>query len=247
MQRFDYSPDNHDQENNRKTPGLAALCSARQLPHKPDAFSNLISGCSSVRTPPGLRAHSLATIRFRFRIGILPNAETVPALGGCAPVGPACVLFQSCIVMRLCRQRCDSHDPQELGSIHSFAGCHSAASSLAPARARSRTAGRLHASRWRCPSWRRLSYPAVRPGSRRGPRFLGAPLRLPGAPRKPPWGPGAPSASSAHPVLRPGPAHFGSSADPRLLRAFSPPVCAPPLRLPPAIACASSASPVASP
>ena len=51
---------------------------------------------------------------------------------------------------------------------------------------------------------------------------------------------------SACPV-RPGPAHFGSSADPRLLRAFSPPVCAPPLRLPPAIACASSASPVASP
>ena len=46
---------------------------------------------------------------------------------------------------------------------------------------------------------------------------------------------------------RPGPAHFGSSADPRLFRAFSPPACAPPLRLPPAIACASSASPVASP
>ena len=44
---------------------------------------------------PGLRAHSLATNRARFRIGILPNAETVPVLGGCAPVGPACRHFQS--------------------------------------------------------------------------------------------------------------------------------------------------------
>lgn len=33
------------------TPGLAALRSARQLPYKPDAFSNLISGCGSVRIP----------------------------------------------------------------------------------------------------------------------------------------------------------------------------------------------------
>ena len=31
-------------------------------------------------------------------------------------------------------------------------------------------------------------------------------------PQKPPWGPGAPSASAAHPVFRPGPAHFGSTA-----------------------------------
>ena len=31
-------------------------------------------------------------------------------------------------------------------------------------------------------------------------------------PQKPPWGPGAPSASAAHPVFRPGPVHFGSTA-----------------------------------
>ena len=49
----------------------------------------------------------------------------------------------------------------------------------------------------------------------RGPRFLGAPIRLPGAPRCPPWGPAAPSAGAAHPVFRPGPAHFGTLADPR--------------------------------
>ena len=51
----------------------------------------------------------------------------------------------------------------------------------------------------------------------RGPPFLGAPNHLPGLTIYPPWGPGAPSAGLSYPVFRLGPAHFGSSADPREL------------------------------
>ena len=50
-----------------------------------------------------------------------------------------------------------------------------------------------------------------------GPLVLGAPIRLPGVPPCAPWGPGAPSAHASHPVCRPGPAHFGRSADPPTL------------------------------
>jgi len=50
-----------------------------------------------------------------------------------------------------------------------------------------------------------------------GPPFLGAPIRLPCVTIYLPWGPGAPSAGLSHPVFRPGPAHFGSSADPHEL------------------------------
>ena len=72
----------------------------------------------------------------------------------------------------------------------------------------------LHACRWRDPSWRRLSCPAARPGSRHGPLFLGVPIRLPGVMPCAPWGPGAPSAYASHPVCRLGPTHFGTLADP---------------------------------
>ena len=50
-----------------------------------------------------------------------------------------------------------------------------------------------------------------------GPRFLGAPIRLPGVPPCSPWGPGAPSACASHPVCRSGPAHVGILADPPTL------------------------------
>ena len=74
------------------------------------------------------------------------------------------------------------------------------------------------------PSSRCSSLSRSRSGRRPcGPPFLGAPVRLPGAPLCPRWGPAAPSAGAPHPVLRPGPARFGSSADPHGLHAIARP------------------------
>ena len=93
-----------------------------------------------------------------------------------------------------------------------------------------------------------LSAFPVRRESRRGaPEPLRRPLSAPSVRPICAVGPRSPFGLCSAGPARPGPARFGSSADPRLLRSISPPVCAPPLRLPPANACASSASPVASP
>ena len=70
-----------------------------------------------------------------------------------------------------------------------------------------------------------VSLRRLRHGRTGGPRFLGAPIRLPGVPLWSRWGPGAPSAPAAHPVFRPGPAHFGSSADPSALPVLAHAAC----------------------
>ena len=57
--------------------------------------------------------------------------------------------------------------------------------------------------------------PGVRAGGRAG-RGSSEPLSaFPVRRACPRWGPAAPSAGASHPVLRPGPAHFGTLADPR--------------------------------
>ncbi len=57
--------------------------------------------------------------------------------------------------------------------------------------------------------------PGVRAGDRAG-RGSSEPLSaFPVRRDCPRWGPAAPSAGASHPVLRPGPAHFGTLADPR--------------------------------
>ena len=82
-------------------------------------------------------------------------------------------------------------------------------------------------------SWRRLSCPEPRPGSRRGPLFLGGPLRALCACASTPWGPGAPLACATHVGHGRVPLTSVARLFRAFLRAFSVPDFAPPLLLHP--------------
>ena len=82
-------------------------------------------------------------------------------------------------------------------------------------------------------SWRRLSCPEPRPGSWRGPLFLGGPLRALCACASTPWGPGAPLACATHVGHGRVPLTSVARLFRAFLRVFSVPDFAPPLLLHP--------------